>query len=756
MDCPKCGAKLAPGALFCTKCGAQFPKSAVQDVDANQQMTDSQDAAPSPKKGKGPQKKVLVIGLVAAVVVLVVVAVAIFLSINLSPEKRLIKALENGDYAAAADIISDDISLRSDGTVEDILLERIQGLRQDYVEKKISYDALTDAIASIRKLRVKAVSDELDELVTFADALEVSRGYYAAGDSLFNDGDFMAAIEQYRLVYESDPDHQSAQDMIQKCIDGHRQNCLDEAAKLAADGDITGAISFLERKLKDLPDDQQILEQIQVYEADLDVQNKTNVLEEAEAHAKDGEYEEAIAVLEKYLRTVLSDTDVEKKLEEYRASFEAQQREEALSEAESCVTRGDIAKALDILNGYLEENGEHPDVTKAYDAYKELYVTKTIQEAADAETNHLALKKIMEAQQKVEDSRLDAEKLIYETAYVDDVVKEADAYVEQMQFDQATSVLMEAVSLLPDNEILMNKIQEVEGAEPVSLASLTPINGSFPWNEGTPEDPFGNSYSDVQNYAIFHASRSYHDREQTYFIEYKVDEQYNCLNFVISPYSDFGENASSYLQVFVNGSLRYTSPKIYQKTEPLQVPGIDVSDATYVKIVVYVGGHGCVMLSDVTLNNPVGFTSQLDGSLISLAVMDTFNGSLPWYNEFPADARNNDYFHCCNYAVLHSARSYHDRAQTYSAEYYLAKGYSYLALDIAPATDFGEAGSTVVKIYVNDELRYTSPTITQKTTKLSTGKIDLTGADYVKIVIEVQGHSCTIISNAVLKKNEQQ
>jgi len=231
----------------------------------------------------------------------------------------------------------------------------------------------------------------------------------------------------------------------------------------------------------------------------------------------------------------------------------------------------------------------------------------------------------------------------------------------------------------------------------------------------------------------------------------KLDGKYDCLNFTVTPYSDFGASASSYIQVFVNGNHRYTTQWIEQKTEPFSIPTLDISDATYLKIVVHVGENGCLMLSEAALSNPVGFESKLLTGHTPLHGLNTFNGSLPWHDRYPRDSVGDSYSNVWNYASVHCSGSYHSYAETYSAEYYVNSKYQAISMDIAPAHDFGANGSALVKVYVDDALAYTSPALTQKTKRFSTGEISLAGATYVKVVVEVQGNGCTIISNVLLK-----
>ncbi len=281
----------------------------------------------------------------------------------------------------------------------------------------------------------------------------------------------------------------------------------------------------------------------------------------------------------------------------------------------------------------------------------------------------------------------------------------------------------------------------------VALDTLTPINGGFTWNDGPHQDIFGNDYSSISNYVNLHAYRCYAD--QDHFAEYNVEKKYDYIQFTVSPCSEFKTEGKAYIQVYVNDVLRYTTEQITQKTQPLTSPKIDISDADYIKIFAHNQGASCIMLTDVNLITSTTHTDRTDNNITSLSKLDFFNGSLTWFNGFPTDIIGSDYSNTQNYAILHSYRCYADA--NHSAEYYVNKNYKSVSFDIAPAAEFGENGSATIKIYADDNLIYTSPTVTQKTTKFSTNSINISGATYIKIVAELKGQSCTIISDVLLE-----
>ena len=249
---------------------------------------------------------------------------------------------------------------------------------------------------------------------------------------------------------------------------------------------------------------------------------------------------------------------------------------------------------------------------------------------------------------------------------------------------------------------------------------------------------------------MFHGGWSGHNLAKTYIVEYKIDKQYDCLRFSLVPYLDFEQNGTSYVQVYVDETLRYTSSLITQKTQPYNVQ-VDIKDATYIKIVVCIGENGCSMLSDVTLSCIPNYASTQTEGYTSLGLLDVFNGGFPWNEEFPQNTRGDSYIEVKNYAVLHADWSAHNCKKTYSVEYFINNQYTSMNFDIAPTADFGANGGSNVMVYVDDVLVYTSPRVTQKTEKFNTGEIDLSNAAYVKIVAEIGEYGCSIISDVLLK-----
>ena len=293
----------------------------------------------------------------------------------------------------------------------------------------------------------------------------------------------------------------------------------------------------------------------------------------------------------------------------------------------------------------------------------------------------------------------------------------------------------------------------------VSLDTLPAFNSGFRWNDGIPADPFDSDYTGVRNFTIFHGEYCRYD--YTASAEYKLDGAYNALSMRIAPYADFGENASSYLQVYADGTLVYTSPKIVRKSEPWQID-IDIHGAEYLKIVLNKGGYGCLMLSDVVLtadgqngsiagalSSVFDKNTTLDENTVYLSSLSPLNGWIAWNNAFPKNIKSDDYTYARNYFVYHGDYCRYD--YTNEVEYNLDGAYKTFSLDFAPYTDFGKGARSSVTIYADEKMIFTG-TIDQKSEKASTGALDVRGVQYLRIVLKKGDYGCVILSDAKLEK----
>lgn len=287
---------------------------------------------------------------------------------------------------------------------------------------------------------------------------------------------------------------------------------------------------------------------------------RQKVLAEAEAMATDGSYESAISLLESALTVLPNDATIQEKIILYTAKLSELAISDALANAAAYAEAGDYASAIRAIESQYKANPNNYQLTTRYGEYTKAYEEQTI--AA------------------------------------------ADILASERKYDDAIERIKSAQSLLPDSQTLKDKVAALESSKPIPLTSLNVVNGGFPWNEGTPADPFGNTYSGSINFAIL-ISEDYWGNPMTFEAEYRVDSKYSMITGNMVPYTNIGEHSTYQVKIYVDPGdetlqLVYTSPVIGRKTDstPFEV---NISDAKYVKIVVESQHKGSAILTDLQL-----------------------------------------------------------------------------------------------------------------------------------------------------------
>lgn len=425
-----------------------------------------------------------------------------------------------------------------------------------------------------------------------------------------------------------------------------------------------------------------------------------DIIDDAEELAAEDDYAGAVALISDGLRDYPDSSRLADKLKEYTAKLGEQKADGTVAEADKLAAEGDYAGALKLIDAAVSEYGENEKLTKARAGYEEGY-----------------------------------------EAYVNE---ELSKLLKANDISGAKALLAEAQLLLPDNEEIKKRAEELDKNNTVYLDNVEAVNGGFTWNEGEAGDIFGHSYDNATNYTILHASNDRHHKD--YSAEYNINKKYGSLSFNVSPYTHFHEEGEAYIQVYVNNELAYTTPKITQKTQPFKV-NVDIRSGSYLKIVASV--DGCIILSDAMLSGSSQSGEKKESTTTPLSLLSFFNGSIPWDNEYPVNTLGGDYTKSKNYSVLRS--DYHSSYE-YSAEFYVNDKYKSFTMNVAPSADCKDGTVTHVYIYVDDVLAYSSPSVTRKTEMFKIDTIDLSGADYMKIVVSLEGsYSSVILSDAILK-----
>lgn len=287
---------------------------------------------------------------------------------------------------------------------------------------------------------------------------------------------------------------------------------------------------------------------------------RDKALADAEALTVSGSYESAIGLLESALTVLPNDAKIQEKIILYTSKLSEMEISDALANAKTYADAGDYANAIRAIAAHYAENPNNYQLSTRYGEY-----TK---------------------------------------AYEDQVIAAVDTLAASRKYDEAIEQVKSAQTLLPDSQVLKDKITALESSKPTALSSMTPINGGWEWNKGTPEDPFGNNYSGSVNFAIL-LSEDYWGDPISFEAEYRVDSKYTTVTGYMVPYTSIGEDSTYKVMIYTddgsdNFQLVYTSPDIGRKTDSTPFEA-NIAGAKYVKIVVACQHRGNAILTDLQL-----------------------------------------------------------------------------------------------------------------------------------------------------------
>lgn len=320
-----------------------------------------------------------------------------------------------------------------------------------------------------------------------------------------------------------------------------------------------------------------------------------SILTEAATYADAGDYANAVKSITDGLTRYPEEERLTAKKTEYENKQVAQSKQDALEQAAAYVAVGNYKSALETIQLAQKQLGNDADLLQKVAEYTDGYKKAAINAAAQYEQSRdylNAYKTIVDALKLVDsDASLNVKLSLYEQNYADAVVAEADSKAAALDFDGARSLLNAALKEIPNNETLKTKLSQISSAQPVSLASLTPINGGFDWGNGEPKDPFGNDYSASGTYTIVNRGNT---------VEYRVYGNYSKITMTIAPEQGISSDDSACIQLYADDVLVKTSPTITRKTDAVQF-SVPIEGAEYISIVHSGDYWGSLILSNIQL-----------------------------------------------------------------------------------------------------------------------------------------------------------
>lgn len=342
-----------------------FNKEKISAVSSNQVRNTYSDNnfKEVPKSPEEKEKKKMSTGKKVFLAILAILLIAgitagvIAISWYTSPDQKIIRAMEDGDFDSALDIYEDDGQVTS--TLVESLEKRIENLKTDFKNDKIEYTVAKMELNTIKKMNIASLDDKIEEAESYIDSLNASKTAFNTAESFYDSGEYDKAIEQYKLVIEEDNNYNKAKDKLAKATEKYRESVLSKAEQFAKEDLYTQAITEIENALNVIPNDSELTEALTLYKSKNESKESESLVNEAKSYADKGDYENAIRSITSN-KDYMSDKNLSSAFAEYEAKYVEQIQKEVDEKLDS--NYDDALATVKTAKSVLPDNKEISDL----------------------------------------------------------------------------------------------------------------------------------------------------------------------------------------------------------------------------------------------------------------------------------------------------------------------------------------------------------------------------------------------------------
>jgi len=271
------------------------------------------------------------------------------------------------------------------------------------------------------------------------------------------------------------------------------------------------------------------------------------VMTEADSLEQNLDYEGAIAVLEAALVEYPDSAELQGRLDACRTAQAEYLKTTTLENAQALADAKDYVAAIAMLQEAIAQQGELPEFLDACHLYQTEY-DSTVRAEALAEANRLSasgdylgaaqkIDEIITALGESDDLRTRRNEL--ETAYVNRIIKQADDMLLLEDFDGAESIINEAITHFPSNELLMSESRRIQNARPVYLLDVV-----TPYKKSPHYSDRGMVAMGGENYLHGFTCMGYGDYNEGNQVLFNLDGKYSLISFTAGIVADHGQRVT--------------------------------------------------------------------------------------------------------------------------------------------------------------------------------------------------------------------
>ena len=231
---------------------------------------------------------------------------------------------------------------------------------------------------------------------------------------------------------------------------------------------------------------------------------------------------------------------------------------------------------------------------KKIEIYSEEEINKIIQNATEY-GNSFEYVQALSILNNIKNKAPEIEPLMndYSKKYESSIIEQANNLKMEEKLDDASNIINDALNVLPNSQILKDKLQEIKNSYPQNMMDVVPAyqSGGNPYteyisNKSGATDVFSMGGIKYTNGMTFNAD--YNIFDDISWAIYNLDGKYSSLEFTVCHVDGTFNGDDTYLQIFYDGNLKAEIP-LSPDMSPKFV-SIDITDVTQLKLQVPASG----------------------------------------------------------------------------------------------------------------------------------------------------------------------
>lgn len=231
--------------------------------------TESSASTPAGEPHDKPQGNRKIIIIVTCVFVLAIIPAGGYFAWSSlgpgNPVNQIVAAFAEHNPNEAIAIFDENRHDMDMDALESALSQRLDNLRAEFIAETIGYNMALLEINTIRNWRLWRLDNQIGEVEGFVDALNNSRVAFQVAQTHYDSGNFIGAIDNFRLVSMEDSNYNEARSGLTRAIEGYRINALVRAASYAGQGNYRQAIFILDNALDIVGNEAELASQREAY-----------------------------------------------------------------------------------------------------------------------------------------------------------------------------------------------------------------------------------------------------------------------------------------------------------------------------------------------------------------------------------------------------------------------------------------------------------------------------------------------------------